>query len=602
MAQQQSLPSIFAAQQAPPFRSERGPVQVSSYAAEDMPRLAGDPTPGSTAGSSSTGSSMGSGGLPPVASRRQRNLGDEEVLPPAAMRLARVPWDRLSDIQVFGRGSFGVLYRGTWRGTDVAVKVPAATNMMFAVPGAAIRGEAASFASEAERELLAEANTMAGVPAHPRVLSLLGTTQEPAGLIFPFVERGSAQDVFMVKPLQPTPARTDLEWSTAVNFLLEAAAGVLHLHKEGIIHRDLAARNILVDSQYHALVSDFGLARVKDASRGGTMGSVAWGSGGGTMTHLGPVKYEAPECLAVLDAGVDMKPFSPATDVYAFGVAMYEVATGMEPWSGYSLFQAWTAVSQGYRLSPPKGDPVVGDLMVRCWAPDPASRPSMQEVVDTLSQHLKSGAVPSGRIADVMQDAQRFAPPPRPAIKGKGAPVMPQFLAPPKADISPLYVEVLQEGAPFSPTTSPKREQEDLPSVLDLKGDEEDSEGASYSDSAGDGEEEIEVDQRNADDALPPMDFLAGADLKARTSDTGSGSDASVDLEPEQLVAPASVRPTKTSKAAPRKRAGKKKQAPAPLVEDVQPEKSAPRRVRSGKTGLSLPRSAPKSKSRAYRR
>jgi serine/threonine protein kinase len=119
----------------------------------------------------------------------------------------------------------------------------------------------------------------------------------------------------------------------------------MHLHKEGVIHRDIAARNFLLDSRNNVFVCDFGLARVKT------------GAYQHTASSLGPVKYMAPESIA-------KKRYSEASDVWSFGVYMWEVTHAQEPFKGYEVFDVAMGVVNGtLRLSV---DPSVAATFGRC--------------------------------------------------------------------------------------------------------------------------------------------------------------------------------------------------------------------------------------------
>jgi len=153
-------------------------------------------------------------------------------------------------------------YAAKWRGTDVAVKI---------LRGSLSHAQLESAAAEIIREL----NTMRRVGNHRHIVSLLGIChlQFPARLaiVTDFMHRGSLLDVLKGKTGEP-PAHVDV-----VRIAAEVAAGISHLHREGVVHRDLAARNVLVDKHYSARVGDFGYA-CADARLGG-VGSVHCGGG-----------------------------------------------------------------------------------------------------------------------------------------------------------------------------------------------------------------------------------------------------------------------------------------------------------------------------------
>jgi hypothetical protein len=105
-----------------------------------------------------------------------------------------------------------------------------------------------------------------------------------------------------------------------------------HLHSEGVIHRDVAARNVLVDAHLHVRVADFGFARLKEAGRSG-------GAGGYTASDVGPVKWSAPEAIR-------RRRYSEASDVFSFGVLLYEMVAQGAPWRGHSNMDVVVLVCQ----------------------------------------------------------------------------------------------------------------------------------------------------------------------------------------------------------------------------------------------------------------
>lgn len=248
----------------------------------------------------------------------------------------------------------------------------------------------------AEAEFIGEARLMERVCNHPNVLRLLGVCRTPhRALIFPFYELGSLEDLLVREG--PTNQRARLRWGDAVRMLQQAAAGVHHLHSEGTIHRDLACRNILVNRHLEVAVADFGLARIKDNARNTSY----------TAQRIGPIKWEAPEILnAASDRGT--KPYSEATDVFSFGMCIFEVIAGKEPWAGLTALQAGMRVLRGDRLPvPPCADRVVAILMEECWSHEPAARPSMGNVLARLQRHLDGeyGGVPEGTVMDIAPGA-----------------------------------------------------------------------------------------------------------------------------------------------------------------------------------------------------
>jgi len=137
------------------------------------------------------------------------------------------------------------------------------------------------------------------------------------------------------------------------------------LHSEGVFHRDLAARNVLLTSGGQAKISDFGLSRT--------------GSGGvsQTVTKTGPLKWMAPESIRY-------RVYSVQSDVWSFGVTLWEIVCRDEPYSHLDAVQAALEVTQGeppLRLQPPAYCPaILSELMQQCFFTEPQHRPDFKMI------------------------------------------------------------------------------------------------------------------------------------------------------------------------------------------------------------------------------
>lgn len=110
-----------------------------------------------------------------------------------------------------------------------------------------------------------------------------------------------------------------LAWEPLLSLLAPVAEGLHHAHRRGVVHRDIKPGNLLMDrAETQVKLADFGMARLQDAARTRT----------GLL--LGTPAYMAPEQLA--GAPVDAR-----SDVYAFGVTLFELLTGALPYDGGSL-------------------------------------------------------------------------------------------------------------------------------------------------------------------------------------------------------------------------------------------------------------------------
>lgn len=204
------------------------------------------------------------------------------------------------------------------------------------------------------------------------------TVGEPMVMVVEFMEHGSLKSWLEVRA--PTAAQ-QLQWAGDV------AAGLAHVHGKGFLHRDVAARNVLLSSALRAKVGDFGLARELD------LDANYYRSRGGQI----PVRWTAPEALV-------SRRFSPATDVWAFGVLLHELWTrAATPYWEWSHMQVWVAVTEGYVLEQvAECADEVYDVMVRCWARVPKERPSMAEVERELRRLAGGEPLAPSRRASVV--------------------------------------------------------------------------------------------------------------------------------------------------------------------------------------------------------
>jgi serine/threonine protein kinase len=174
-------------------------------------------------------------------------------------------------------------------------------------------------------------------------------------------------DVFVMRREVSTFADT-------LRILRESAVGIMHLHKENVIHRDIAARNFLLDDRRNVFVTDFGLARVKMAAYQHTKSS------------MGPVKYMAPESIA-------KKRYSEQSDVFSFGVYIWEVMHRREPYADKDTFDIITGVVAGtLRLDVDefvlRRAPALASLMRECWHAEPGQRLTFAIIFDRLTSMM----------------------------------------------------------------------------------------------------------------------------------------------------------------------------------------------------------------------
>jgi serine/threonine protein kinase len=171
-----------------------------------------------------------------------------------------------------------------------------------------------------------------------------------------------------------------LPWSEVKTIALGICEGLRVMHEAGIIHRDLKSRNVMLAQRngvVHAVVMDFGLAHEVRSATSETETDVSAEQG-----VAGTIDYMAPEQFAG-------DPLTPAADIFALGVVMYELATGQHPFPSRTILQA--AIRRGHRPPAPssiqKGLPHRCDEIVcRCLEFEPKKRyGSVKEVAEALT-------------------------------------------------------------------------------------------------------------------------------------------------------------------------------------------------------------------------
>jgi serine/threonine protein kinase len=192
---------------------------------------------------------------------------------------------------------------------------------------------------------------------HPRVLILMGVcrnmgpTEGSMGLIFELMESGSLYDLLHGLSEDAVSNRPS-DLSSKLCLCLDIADGMRFLHSSQVIHRDLKSANILLDRDGRCKIADFGLSTLKDSTAAsqtaGLMATPAWTD---------------PE---VALGG----QFSRASDMYSFGVVVWEIFSGQIPWDGVALVAVLTQVAvQGKRLTIPDTFPsAVKRLLSSCFA------------------------------------------------------------------------------------------------------------------------------------------------------------------------------------------------------------------------------------------
>lgn len=215
--------------------------------------------------------------------------------------------------------------------------------------------------------------------AHPNVCRLYDIA-EVDGHLFISMELISGEDLAsLLRRVGRLPSER------AITVARQICAGIAAAHDHGVIHRDLKPANVMIDGRGRARITDFGLAVVEESS--------AHHVSAGTPAYMAPEQLEG-------------KPASVQSDLYAFGLILYELFTGRRAFAAKSTREL-VALQRAADFEPPSAairdiPPAIERAIVRCLDPDPMQRPESAEALlqelpgsDALTAAVAAGETPS---------------------------------------------------------------------------------------------------------------------------------------------------------------------------------------------------------------
>ncbi|XP_062161059.1 probable serine/threonine-protein kinase PBL3 [Alnus glutinosa] len=278
---------------------------------------------------------------------------------------------------LLGEGGFGYVFKG-WIDEHTFLAAKPGSGMVVAVKRLKPEG------FQGHKEWLTEVNYL-GQLHHPNLVKLIGYCLEGENrlLVYEFMPKGSLENHLFRRGPQP------LSWAIRIKVAIGAARGLSFLHdaKSQVIYRDFKASNILLDAEFNAKLSDFGLAKAGPT---------------GDRTHvstqvMGTQGYAAPEYVAT-------GRLTAKSDVYSFGVVLLELLSGRravdktkvgieqnlvdwaKPYLGdkRKLFRIMDTKLEGQY--PQKGAYTAATLASQCLCAEAKVRPRMADVLLRLEE------------------------------------------------------------------------------------------------------------------------------------------------------------------------------------------------------------------------
>ena len=189
---------------------------------------------------------------------------------------------------------------------------------------------------------------------HPNILPIYdcGLENNVRYLVSPYITGGSIYERLKKGPLS---------LDDSLRLSVEIASALDHLHGLGIIHRDITSSNVLLNSKGHAYLADFGLARIISNT------TLPMHTGRGTALYSPPEQHKRLE-------------ITRKSDIYSFGILLFELFTGKLPWDGETVLGIQQLYSNTELPDPAELNeslpPLMKDVLRRITSQDPSLRPS----------------------------------------------------------------------------------------------------------------------------------------------------------------------------------------------------------------------------------
>ncbi|XP_020578374.1 serine/threonine-protein kinase HT1-like [Phalaenopsis equestris] len=249
----------------------------------------------------------------------------------------------------FAQGAFGKLYRGSYNGEDVAIKLLE-------------KPENDPERAQLMEQQFAQEVMMLATLKHLNVVRFIGACRKQTVwcIVTEYAKGGSVRQFLTRRQNRSVPLKI------AVRQALDVARGMAYVHGLGFIHRDLKSDNLLIFGDKSIKIADFGVARIEVQTEGMT-------------PETGTYRWMAPEMI-------QHRPYTQKVDVYSFGIVLWELITGMLPFQNMTAVQAaFAVVNRGARpIIPSECPPALGEIMTRCWNANPDVRPPFADIVKLL--------------------------------------------------------------------------------------------------------------------------------------------------------------------------------------------------------------------------
>eukprot|EP00397_Hematodinium_sp_SG-2012_P019724 GEMP01020283.1.p1 GENE.GEMP01020283.1~~GEMP01020283.1.p1 ORF type:complete len:556 (-),score=91.17 GEMP01020283.1:687-2354(-) len=293
---------------------------------------------------------------------RPRVIPEEEVWIPESRHSEDVKFEEINLVESLGSGEFGHVFRGSWRGQEVAIK------QLF---------WDGSCKTDTLQELRREVDSFRNLK-HSRLVKFVGACFDPPHLclLTEYMSYGSLYHALHVTKLK-------FPFRNACNMSLQLAEGVTFLHCQMpiVVHRDLKSLNVVLDMHFNIKICDFGLTEIMERTH------ITKKNNGGSPRYMAPELFDKKSKI------------TEKIDVWAMGCIFSEIFGGKIPYAGVMDLPDLTRNILLYKKLPeiPNNENCpaeVQQVIASCLTYDGEHRPRSKDIFDRLRQVKKMHSPP----------------------------------------------------------------------------------------------------------------------------------------------------------------------------------------------------------------
>jgi LIM domain kinase 1 len=301
---------------------------------------------------------------------------------------ADINYQYLSDFKLIGKGIFGVVYKASYLGTDVAVKECLPFIKQYGFDFEKVFNREVSILKECR---------------HPNIVQYMGTCvhDDKFYIVTEFVKNDNLK-TWITERIDEFP------WKLRVNFAIDIARTLVYLHSKNIMHRDIKPENILITENGRAKICDFGFSRFAAKTEEEKR----------RLSYCGTETYMAPEIILCMD-------FNESIDIFGFGMILCEMIAGQLAEKAYKRkipgFEIDSEDVYRYYEKDPLCPEAFVKLAINCTKYEEKERPSWKTIISTLNEideaienSYNIGIIPAAGLI-----SNDFLIPLSPAIKGQ---------------------------------------------------------------------------------------------------------------------------------------------------------------------------------------